>query len=111
MKRKFTAAALAFLLGTLGIHNFYLGYKKRGAIQLTLTLISYIGGVIQFVPVYKALKSTPDPLLLDWETLMAGNLYVEIMSYGVIVTAIWSSIELIMILANSLPDAQGRRLQ
>ena len=33
---------LAFCLGTLGIHNFYLGYTTKGIIQLILT-ISVIG--------------------------------------------------------------------
>lgn len=31
---------LAFFLGTLGVHNFYAKYWKRGAIQLFLTLIA-----------------------------------------------------------------------
>ena len=30
---------LAFLLGTLGIHNFYLGYTNKGIAQLLLTLL------------------------------------------------------------------------
>ena len=29
---------LAFFLGTLGIHNFYLGYTTKGIIQLVLTI-------------------------------------------------------------------------
>ena len=31
---------LAFFLGTLGIHNFYAGFWKRGMLQLFLTLTS-----------------------------------------------------------------------
>lgn len=31
---------LAFFLGTLGVHNFYAKYWKRGVIQLFLTLIA-----------------------------------------------------------------------
>ena len=30
---------LAVLLGTLGIHNFYAGFTKKGIIQLVLTLL------------------------------------------------------------------------
>jgi len=37
-KSKTTAALLAFFLGALGIHNFYLGYTVRGVIQLILSL-------------------------------------------------------------------------
>ena len=31
-------ASLAFFLGTLGIHNFYLGYTTKGIIQLVISL-------------------------------------------------------------------------
>ncbi len=39
-KSKVIAVILAFLLGTFGIHNFYLGYTNKGLIQLLITLIS-----------------------------------------------------------------------
>ena len=32
------AVILAFFLGTLGVHNFYLGYTTKGIIQLVLTI-------------------------------------------------------------------------
>lgn len=32
---------LAYFTGTIGLHNFYAGYYKRGGIQLFLTLISF----------------------------------------------------------------------
>ncbi|MBF0930144.1 MAG: TM2 domain-containing protein, partial [Actinomyces graevenitzii] len=35
-KNKIVAAVLAFFFGTFGVHNFYLGYTKRGAYQLGL---------------------------------------------------------------------------
>lgn len=38
-KNKIVAALLAFFLGGLGIHNFYLGYKKKAIIQLVLSLV------------------------------------------------------------------------
>ncbi len=38
-KNKAAAALLAFFLGALGIHNFYLGYAGRGIAQLVLTLV------------------------------------------------------------------------
>ena len=41
-KQWIVAVLLAFCLGTLGIHNFYLGYTTKGIIQLILT-ISVIG--------------------------------------------------------------------
>lgn len=38
MKSKTAAGVLAIVLGQLGIHNFYLGYVKRGIIQLLLSI-------------------------------------------------------------------------
>ena len=39
-KSKVAAGILALFLGTLGIHNFYLGYTGKGLIQLLGTLLS-----------------------------------------------------------------------
>ena len=35
------AALLAFFLGGLGIHNFYLGYSGKGVAQLLITLLGW----------------------------------------------------------------------
>ena len=46
---------LAFFLGALGIHNFYLGYTGKGIIQLILTItvicapVSAIWAFIEFI--------------------------------------------------------------
>lgn len=46
-KSKTAAAILAFFLGSLGVHNFYLGYNAKGVAQLVLTLLTCgVGGVI-----------------------------------------------------------------
>ena len=37
-KSRVAAGVLGILLGGLGIHNFYLGYTKRGVAQLLITL-------------------------------------------------------------------------
>ena len=42
-KSKMAAGLLAIFLGTLGIHNFYLGYKNKALIQL---LVGVIGGMV-----------------------------------------------------------------
>ena len=55
--KKVPAALLAFFLGALGVHKFYLGYKKQGLIMLLvfifgfilLGLPSMVIGVIAFV--------------------------------------------------------------
>ncbi len=40
-KSMVAAALLAFFLGALGIHNFYLGYNGKGIAQLLLTLLGW----------------------------------------------------------------------
>lgn len=40
------AALLAFFLGSLGVHNFYLGHNGRGAIQLVMWLVSLLTVVV-----------------------------------------------------------------
>ena len=46
------AIVLGILLGTFGVHNFYLGYVQKGVVQLALTLLGaatswlLIGGVV-----------------------------------------------------------------
>lgn len=51
-RSKFVAGILGLVLGFLGAHNFYLGYKKRAIVQLVLTVlsagtISIIWGIIE----------------------------------------------------------------
>lgn len=41
-KSKLVAGLLAIFIGTLGIHNFYLGYNQKAIIQL---LIATVGGI------------------------------------------------------------------
>lgn len=41
-KSKIAAGLLGILLGSLGIHNFYLGYTSKGVAQLLLTLVGWI---------------------------------------------------------------------
>ena len=45
-KSKIAAALLAFFLGTLGLHNFYLGYKTKAFWQLGLTIAGFITSLI-----------------------------------------------------------------
>ncbi|GAB2497081.1 TM2 domain protein [Corynebacterium atrinae] len=44
-KSKIVAALLAFFFGTLGVHNFYLGYTNRGVIQLGLTILGWFTAI------------------------------------------------------------------
>lgn len=58
-KSKVAAILLAFFLGGLGIHNFYLGYTGKAIAQLLLTtvgsllifgpLVTYVWVIIEFI--------------------------------------------------------------
>jgi len=48
-KSKIAAGVLGILLGSLGIHKFYLGYTTAGIIMLLVTLV---GGVLTFGVAY-----------------------------------------------------------
>ena len=45
-KSKLVAVLLAFFLGGIGIHDFYLGYNKYGVIKIILTFCTGVGGGI-----------------------------------------------------------------
>lgn len=47
-KSKIIAGVLGILLGSLGIHNFYLGYNTKAIIQLLISVISL--GTLAFIP-------------------------------------------------------------
>lgn len=38
-KSRLAAALLAFTVGFLGVHNFYLGYTSKAVIQLVITIV------------------------------------------------------------------------
>ena len=49
-KSKLTAGLLGIFLGSLGIHNFYLGYTKKAVLQLILSLVTCgIAGLWGFI--------------------------------------------------------------
>lgn len=56
-KSKFLAGILGIILGTLGIHNFYLGYTKKAVAQLLmfvfwLGFFSFIWGIIDAIRIF-----------------------------------------------------------
>lgn len=62
-KSKLVAVLLAFFLGSIGIHDFYLGYNKNGIIKIVLTCCTGIGGSIW--------------ALVDFIRLLTGSLNVD----------------------------------
>ena len=50
-KSKVAAGILAILLGSLGVHKFYLGYTKEGVIMLAVSVVSFgmLAGVVGII--------------------------------------------------------------
>jgi TM2 domain-containing membrane protein YozV len=47
--KKVVAGILALLLGSLGVHKFYLGYTTAGILQILLTFCTYVGAIIPII--------------------------------------------------------------
>lgn len=48
-EKKVAAGILGILIGSLGIHKFYLGYTKEGIIQILLNVACGLGGLIGLI--------------------------------------------------------------
>lgn len=49
-KSKVVAGLLGILLGSLGVHSFYLGNSKKGLIQIAVTVVTFgLGGLWGFI--------------------------------------------------------------
>ncbi len=49
-KSRVVVGVLGILLGTFGVHNFYLGFTKKAVLQLVLSIITFgIAGIWGFI--------------------------------------------------------------
>ncbi len=65
-RNMYIAAALAFFLGSIGIHDFYLGYTKRGIIKVVLTVAL---AIIVIGPAISSIWS-----LVDFIKILSGSM-------------------------------------
>lgn len=85
---------LAWFLGTIGIHNFYAGYVKKGLVQLILTLTAWlflyipllITAVWAFVELLVVNKSA------DMQRLSGSRKVIWVLRIGASVFLVWSLI-------------------
>lgn len=77
-RRRFAAALLAFLFGMFGVHNFYLGYMRRGLLKLT---VSVVGIVFLFILPAPYTGGAPIVMglwaLIEGIQLVFGNIRVD----------------------------------
>ncbi|MDY4492164.1 MULTISPECIES: TM2 domain-containing protein [Schaalia] len=59
-KSKIVAGLLGILLGSIGIHNFYLGKTTRAIVQIIVTIVTFgLGGIWGFIEGILILVSRP----------------------------------------------------
>lgn len=68
-KSKILAGILGILLGSLGVHNFYLGYTKKAVIQLVICLV---GSCLVIGPTVAGIWG-----LVDGIMILAGKINVD----------------------------------
>ncbi|ATA72691.1 MULTISPECIES: TM2 domain-containing protein [Capnocytophaga] len=51
--KKVLAGVLALVLGSIGVHKFFLGYTKEGIIQIVLTVVTC--GIASLVPLIEGI--------------------------------------------------------
>ncbi len=98
-KSKVAAGLFGIFFGSLGVHNFYLGYTVKAVIQLVSFLVGmifYIGGCIAS----------------EGAVASAAVMVVAVVGFFVVLgIEIWAWIEGILILCGKIAyDGQGRRL-
>ncbi len=96
-KSKIVAALLAFFLGWLGIHSFYMGNKKKGLIQLGL-------GAGGFILMIVGLASAVTSASTGTVSIPILAVIGYIMILGV---SIWALVDFIRILTGGLAPEEG----
>jgi TM2 domain-containing membrane protein YozV len=97
-KSKIVAALLAFFLGNLGVHSFYMGNKKKGFIQLGATIV----GIVLFVV---GAAKTVTTVGATGSVGISGLAIVGlVLLLGV---SIWAFIDFIRILTGGLAPEEG----
>ena len=74
-KSKLAAALLAFFLGQLGIHNFYLGYNGRAIGQLCLAVFGYLTLIVIVGAFFLAAAGIW--ALVDFVAILIGANYIS----------------------------------
>ncbi len=96
-KSKIVAALLAFFLGNLGIHSFYMGNKKKGFIQLGVTVV----GIVLLIAGFASAVTSASTGTIAFPTLAIVGM---VLLLGV---SIWAFVDFIRILTGGLAPEEG----
>lgn len=84
-KSKMAAGLFGILLGTFGVHNFYLGFTGKGIAQLLITLLSF--GILSFVSaiwgLVEGILVLSAPVGTQWDLDADGRPMRPIMGSGI----------------------------
>ena len=106
-KSAIAAGLLAIFLGGIGVHNFYLGFKKRAVAQLMLT----IGGLIFFV-LYVVFIALAASTYFETGFVLLAILSMLVGCAGMAAPSIWALVEGIMYLCGAKKrDGKGNLLK
>ncbi len=94
---KTAAWALAFFLGGLGAHRYYLGYKTHGAVQ-TLGCVSLIVVYLNSITRFFCQRYHAESV----------SVFMMVLSVFGILTSIWAFADFIRILTGGLQPAEGK---
>ena len=105
-KSSIVAGLLGIFLGSLGVHNFYLGFKKKAVVQLLLSVF----GVI-FSALYGVLLAG---FIFGYDSfvLLFGILFLLAGIVCMMISGIWALVEGIMLLCGAKKtDGKGNPLK
>jgi len=93
-KSKTLAAILAFFLGSLGVHSFYMGQTKKGFIQLGLSVLGIVLYVIGIADYVSGMGESFPTLALVGYLILIG-------------VGIWALVDFVRILTGGLEPEEG----
>lgn len=112
-KSRLIALLLGIFLGSLGVHNFYLGKIAKGVVQCVLTVfgyIVYVAAMFSFVAM-TGFNADSAGYLTEEETMqLMQKVMIPMVTCLTLlsITGIWSFIEWVMIAAGAGTDKEGK---
>lgn len=119
-KSKVAGGLLGLFLGGLGVHNFYLGHKGKGTIQLILTIATIICCSVALLIIVSYIGDMPEEitseqieeLIARYGTKLIGASLLYLLGWLIrICVGVWVFIESILIFCGKIKDKDGKNLR